>query len=178
LKEGANDIGIPLSIFGVQIKPASLEERGTTVGASPVWFHFASVVTMSWCILISKERRSSGLMECTTIAFERISVPLTSVGPEFQLTQGAFTTRDVIANLAEILCLDQFALRSGMAIDVPDFNDLPFCWQRVTLRYPTMPMKRWRSPSNRYTAIERRPSLTFFAGLGPTINEAVVTTCT
>ena len=40
------------------------------MGTSSVWFHFASVVTKSWCILISKERRLSDLMECTTIAFE------------------------------------------------------------------------------------------------------------
>jgi hypothetical protein len=40
------------------------------VGTSSVRFHFASVVTKSRCILISKEYRLSDLMECTTIAFE------------------------------------------------------------------------------------------------------------
>src|SRR5208282_4561819 len=40
---------------------------------------------------------------------------------------------------------------------------------------PTVPMKRGRLPSKRYTAIERWPSLAFLSGFGPTMKDAVAT---
>ena len=53
---------------------------------------------------------------------------------DLQLADGAFGNFDVIAYLAEILRLDELSFGSGMAVEVPHFDNLLHARERITVR--------------------------------------------